>query len=91
MTLCLRNRQRECPLDLRLLRRILRFALERSFSTSDYELCFHFVPAPEMASRCFKRLDAAGIRGEVRIVHAQSDTKPWGTQGPVWYVGGKAV
>lgn len=50
MTLCLRNRQRECPLDLRLLRRILRFALERSFSTSDYELCFHFVPAPEMAS-----------------------------------------
>ena len=49
MTLCLRNRQRDCPVDLRLLRRILRFALEHSFNASDYELCFHFVPAAEMA------------------------------------------
>jgi hypothetical protein len=52
---------------------------------------FGYGAAPEMARRCFERLDAAGIRGEVRIVHSQSDTKPWSTQGPVWYVGGKPV
>ena len=60
MTLCLRNRQRDCPLDLRLLRRILRFALEHSFSSSDYELCFHFVAAPEMAGVNKKWLDHVG-------------------------------
>jgi hypothetical protein len=47
--------------------------------------------APQMVRRCLERLDAAGIRGEVRIVHSLSDTKHWATQGPVWYVGGKPV
>ena len=44
-----------------------------------------------MARRCMERLDHAGIPGEVRVLRALSDTHPVGTQGPVWYVGGKAV
>jgi len=69
MTLCLRNRQRKCPIDLRLLRRILRFALERSFNASDYELCFHFVPAPEMASVNEKFLDHIGPTDVITFNH----------------------
>jgi hypothetical protein len=52
---------------------------------------FGYGAAPEMVRRCFERLDEARIRGEVRILHALSDTKPWSTQGPVWYVGGRSV
>jgi hypothetical protein len=52
---------------------------------------FGYGVAPEMARRCFERLDAEGIRGNVRILHALSDTRPVQTQGPVWYVGGRAV
>jgi len=44
-----------------------------------------------MARRCLERLDEVGFPGEVRIVRALSDSHPVGTQGPVWYVGGKAV
>jgi rRNA maturation RNase YbeY len=78
MTLCLRNRQRDCPIDLRQLRRILRFALERSFSASDYELCFHFVPAPEMAGVNEKFLDHIGPTDVITFDHADSDEKVHG-------------
>ena len=44
-----------------------------------------------MTRRCLERLDEAGIRGELRILRVLSDTQPVATQGPVWYVGGKAV
>jgi hypothetical protein len=47
--------------------------------------------SPEMARRCFERLDAEGITGEVRIVHSLADTHHVSTQGPVWYVGGRSV
>ena len=47
--------------------------------------------SPEMAHRCFERLDAERIRGSVRILRALSDTHNVQTQGPVWYVGGKSV
>jgi len=47
--------------------------------------------APEMARRCLERLDEAGIAARVEILHALSDTKPVLTQGPVWYLEGKAV
>jgi hypothetical protein len=47
--------------------------------------------APGLVRRCLERCDEERIRGEVRIVHALSDTRHWSTQGPVWYVGGKAV
>ena len=52
---------------------------------------FGYGASAGMVRRCLARLDEASIRGRVRIVRALSDTKPVGTQGPVWYVGGKAV
>jgi len=52
---------------------------------------FGYGASPGMVGRCLERVDAAGIPGELRIVHALSDTHPVGTQGPVWVVGGKAV
>jgi hypothetical protein len=45
--------------------------------------------SPEMARRCFDRLDEAGIAGTVRILNALSDTNPVKTQGPVIYSGGR--
>jgi hypothetical protein len=47
--------------------------------------------APGLVRRCFERCDEERIRGEVRILRALSETRHWSTQGPVWYVGGKAV
>jgi hypothetical protein len=52
---------------------------------------FGYGASAGMMRRCLERLDAEGIRGEFRILYALSDTKPVYTQGPVWYVGGKAV
>ena len=52
---------------------------------------FGYGAAPGMVRRCLERLDAEGIRGDVRILRALSDTDPVGTQGPVWYVGGRPV
>jgi hypothetical protein len=45
----------------------------------------------EMAARCLTRCDEDGITGRVEILRALSDTYPVGTQGPVWYVGGRTV
>ena len=45
----------------------------------------------EMTQRCLERLDAERITGRFRVLWALSDTKPVYTQGPVWYVGGRAV
>jgi hypothetical protein len=47
--------------------------------------------SPEMTRRCQERLDEEGIAARVRILHALSDTRPVVTQGPVWYVDGRAV
>jgi hypothetical protein len=52
---------------------------------------FGYGASAEMAQRCFERLDAERIRGELRVLRVLSDTKPVHTQGPVWYVGGRAV
>jgi hypothetical protein len=59
-----------------------RFRVARSFG---------YGASPEMARRCLERLDELGIPGQLRILRVLSDTKPAQTQGPVWYVGGKAV
>lgn len=75
MTLCLRNRQRDCPIDLRLLRRILRFALEHSFGASDYELCFHFVPNREMARVNEKFLGHIGPTDVITFDHTDTGEK----------------
>ena len=52
---------------------------------------FGYGASAEMAQRCFERLDAEGIRGELRVLRVLSDTRPVYTQGPVWYVDGRAV
>jgi hypothetical protein len=52
---------------------------------------FGYGVSPEMAGRCLQRCDEEGITGEVEILRALSDTYPVTTQGPVWYVGGRAV
>jgi hypothetical protein len=52
---------------------------------------FGYGASPGMVRRCLERLDAEGISGQVRILRALADTKPVGTQGPVWYVGGRSV
>jgi hypothetical protein len=52
---------------------------------------FGYGVSPEMAARCFARCDEQGITGTVEILHVLSDTNPVGTQGPVWFVGGRNV
>jgi hypothetical protein len=47
--------------------------------------------SPEMTRRCCERLDEEGIKGRLRVLWALSDSKAVVTQGPVWYVRGKAV
>lgn len=47
--------------------------------------------SPGMVRRCLERLDENGIRGEVQILRVLSDSHHVQTQGPVWYVGGRAV
>ena len=52
---------------------------------------FGYGASPGMVRRCLERLDEEDIRGAVRILRVLSDTRPVATQGPVWYVGGRAV
>ena len=52
---------------------------------------FGYGASAGMVRRCLSRLDEAVIPGTVRVLRVLSDTHPVGTQGPVWYVGGKAV
>jgi hypothetical protein len=47
--------------------------------------------SPAMVRRCLERCDEEQIRGSVRVLRALSDTHPVATQGPVWYVGGRAT
>jgi hypothetical protein len=63
-------------------RAALRFRVARRFG---------YGASPEMVRRCLARVDADGIRGRVSILRALSDTHNVATQGPVWYVEGRAV
>jgi hypothetical protein len=47
--------------------------------------------SPQMARRCFERMDAEGITGRIVIVYELSDTENDVTQGPVWRVAGRSV
>jgi hypothetical protein len=47
--------------------------------------------APQMARRCFERMDAETIAGSLRVVYGLSDTENAVTQGPVWRLAGKSV
>lgn len=52
---------------------------------------FGYGGSPEMVRRSLERLDEAGIRGELRVLHVISDSHPTKTQGPVWYAAGKVI
>jgi len=52
---------------------------------------FGYGASDGMVRRCLSRLDEERIPGEVRILRAQSDTHPVGTQGPVWRIGERSV
>ena len=47
--------------------------------------------SPEMARRSFERLDAEAILGSIELMRVVCDTDHVGTQGAVWYVGGKVL
>jgi hypothetical protein len=47
--------------------------------------------SPGMVRRCFERCDGAGITGRVEVLRVLSDTRPVGTQGPVWQIDGRMV
>ena len=52
---------------------------------------FGYGASPAMARRALARCDEENIRGSLQILRVLSDTNPVQTQGPVWYVGGRAV
>jgi hypothetical protein len=52
---------------------------------------FGYGASPGMTRRCLARLDERGIGGTLTALRVLSDSRPVGTQGPVWYVGSKAV
>jgi hypothetical protein len=60
---------------------VLRFRCARRFG---------YGASAAMARRCLARCDEESIRGAPRLLWALSDTHPVATQGPVWYVGGRA-
>jgi hypothetical protein len=47
--------------------------------------------SPQMARRCFERMDAEGITGRITVVYDLSDAENVVTQGPVWRVAGRSV
>jgi hypothetical protein len=63
-------------------RPVLRFRVARRFG---------YGASPGMVRRSLERMDEEGIHGQLRILRVLSDTDPVSTQGPVWYVEGKAV
>ena len=47
--------------------------------------------SPQMARRCFERMDAEAITGSIRVEYGLSDTENAVTQGPVWRLAGRSV
>jgi hypothetical protein len=52
---------------------------------------FGYGASPGMVRRCLERVDEEKIEGQLGVLRVLSDTDPVSTQGPVWYVEGKAV
>ncbi len=52
---------------------------------------FGYGASPGMVRRCLERCADDGIRGRVAVLRALSDTRPVGTQGPVWQIDGEMV
>jgi len=74
MTLCLRNRQRVCPVDLHLFRRVIRYVLDHHLKSADYELCFQFVDAREMARLNEKFLNHVGPTDVITFPHEDGES-----------------
>ncbi len=70
--LLIRNRQRTRAVDLRLLRRLMRWIVERELGVADYELGFHFVDAPEMARLNWQFLQHEGSTDVITFDHGSS-------------------
>lgn len=64
---------------------------ERSAFTFRVAHRFGYGASAPMTRRCLVRADEDGITGSVAIVRVLSDTHNVDTQGPVWYVGGRAL
>ena len=47
--------------------------------------------SPGMVRRCLERCEGAGITGRVDVLRVLCDTRPVGTQGPVWQIEGRMV
>ncbi|HEX4745537.1 MAG TPA: hypothetical protein VFU99_01540 [Gaiellaceae bacterium] len=47
--------------------------------------------SPQMARRCFERMDAESITGRITVMVGLSDTENDHTQGPVWRLAGRSV
>jgi hypothetical protein len=47
--------------------------------------------SPQMARRCFERMDAEGIEGWLTVLQSLSDTRNAVTQGPIWRLAGRSV
>jgi hypothetical protein len=45
--------------------------------------------SPGMVAACLDRCDGDGIRGRVRLTRVLCDSRPVGTQGPVWQIDGE--
>jgi hypothetical protein len=52
---------------------------------------FGYGASPGMVRRCLERCDGIGIRGQVQVLRVLSDSRPVGTQGPVWQIDGRSV
>ncbi len=77
---CLRNRQRTRPVDLRLLRRIALRLLREHLRAADFELCLHLVAAPEMARINEQFLGHQGSTDVLTFNYSDSDTQNPGRQ-----------
>jgi hypothetical protein len=47
--------------------------------------------SPQMARRCFERMDAERITGSITVLYDLSDAENAVTQGPVWRLSGKSI
>lgn len=73
--LCLRNRQRARPIDLRLLRKITIFLLKEILDEPQFELGIHIVSADEMAKVNETFLQHAGSTDVITFDYNESEIK----------------
>jgi rRNA maturation RNase YbeY len=72
-TLQLRNRQRDCRLNLPFLRRVLCHVLAAECPGEGHELCFHFVSAEEMARVNWQFLEHEGSTDVITFDHSNAE------------------